>query len=124
MMVRFYALQALAERWPAASEQHLSEQAISQLRSMVQNHASKAQQRCTELKLVLKPLLDEFAQSEPPLSPGSPADWRDAASTGLKASREADLLLGSQFTTSDSVIPLARALTGVRRALATVEALQ
>jgi len=124
MMVRFYALQALAERWPSTAEHSLSEHAISQLRLMVQNHTRMAQQRCAELKLVLKPLLDEFVPNEPAPLPVPSTDWQSAASAGLKASQETDLLLGSQFTTSDSAIPLAEALTRVRRALETVEALQ
>lgn len=123
MMVRYYALNALAERWPAGSDRLLPDDARLQLRQMAADHARVAQQRCAELKLLMKPLLDEFAGDSWALVSAPPADWRDAATAGLKSSQAVDLLLGSLFTTSNTVVPLVEALVGVRRALSALEAL-
>jgi hypothetical protein len=101
LLARLYALKQLADRWPAGPASSFSEESKAKLATMIQENASAAAQRCTELKLMVKPLLEEFARADQESSHVSVhRDWQDSAAIALEAAMDVDRLLRSIFTTT------------------------
>ena len=125
LLARLYALRQLADRWPAESERSLSTPSKAKLAAMIQENAAAAKQYGVELKLLVKPLLDDFAPASAN-EENSPAampipNWQDASATALDAAKDLDRLLRSLLTTNAASAPMSDALAQVRQGLAEIE---
>jgi hypothetical protein len=119
LLAHLYALNALADRWPPAVEETLSASSRTKLALMVRDHGQQAEERCSEVRFMLRPLFDAFAPA--PDSPGSVANrtapWQDSARASLNAAKDLDRLLRAVFTTTDTPEPLEQGLPLTRERL-------
>jgi hypothetical protein len=119
LLARLYALKQLADRWPPESESRLSNQLRAKLATMIQEDASAAAQHCLELKLIVKPLLDDFAPANEETPPSAvPRGWQDASIKELESAKDLDRLLRSLLTTNKSGAALNDSLPQIRQDLA------
>jgi anti-sigma factor RsiW len=123
LLARLYALKQLADRWPPNSESNLTEEPRAKLAAMIRDDSRSAAQRCVELRLMAKPLLDEFAPTSKTAVPRvALRDWQDLTRQSLEEAKDADRLLRSLFTTSDTAMALNEALPILQQKLADAEA--
>jgi hypothetical protein len=123
LLSRLFALKQLADRWAPKSESGLTEEAKAKLAAMILDHARAAAQRCSELRLMVKPLLGEFAPtSVEGRSPTVQRNWQDSTAQSIEAAKDADRLLRSLFTTSAAGVTLEEALPIIQQKLINAEA--
>jgi len=118
LLSHLYALKKLAARWPSEQWIALPEISRAKLIAMVEDHARAADLRCSELRFLLKPLLDAFspdAESETPAQ--TFPDWQSSSTKSLDAAKSLDRFLRSVLTTDDSPQVLESALPMVRQDL-------
>jgi hypothetical protein len=121
LLAHLYALKQLDDRWPPESASLLSEESREKLATMILENARSAAQRCTELKLMVKPLLDDFAATgEDDLAASATYDAQDPATGALESGKEVDRLLRSLFTTTAQTTSLDDGLPRIRERLGEV----
>jgi hypothetical protein len=121
LLAHLYALKQLDDRWPPESASLLSEESREKLATMILENARSAAQRCTELKLMVKPLLDDFAATdEDDLAASATYDAQDPATGALESGKEVDRLLRSLLTTTAQTRSLDDGLPRIRERLGEV----
>lgn len=121
LLSHWYALQALAQRWPAAEISKLSPEQRNKLSQMVKEHLEGAQAERNRMQRGLDPILSAFhvPNLEGTGSQGKVV-WQEGAIEGLKASKELDQALRGLLTTSDHPIDVGHGLPIIREQLGVV----
>lgn len=102
ILARFYALRALAERWPARKALPLPPYAQVQLTTMIQDHARQLHSRVEQLRAQLGPLAQNFGYDIGPAGDGVVQTWQDASISGFDAASGIDRVLRALLTTSST----------------------
>ncbi len=119
LLSHLYAWQELSRRWPPSEQVSLPESNRTKLAAMFSDHVQTAEQQCSNLQLLLKPLLDEFSQpGENGSSESQPAPDEDPGRATLQAAKSLDRLLRGLLTTSDSPVALDQAIPLIRERVA------
>jgi hypothetical protein len=121
LLAHLYALENLANRWPATHEKDLSAAARTQLNAMTRDHAREISRGSLTLRANLEPLMKNFGYpaSQDPTYAERP--WQQASASGLEAAAAVDRALRSMLTTSDTPVSPDQALPQIQRGLHDLE---
>jgi hypothetical protein len=118
LLARLYAVKQITDRWPPEARNGLSASSREKFATAIQENVTAAEQRHTELLLLLKPLGAEFTKPQEKAAPASaPHGELDPPSSALAKAKDADLLLRSLFTTSARTTTLSDGLLQIQQDL-------
>lgn len=103
IMARAHALHRLAERFPVATEQEMSPEAIASLTNMRDEYAAALARLRTRIDNSLQPVLAHISTGAPNTDPAVESNWQSNADRLFSAAETLDRWIGATFATATGV---------------------